>query len=1076
MDGLRFGSEAALAVAIKAGLVPSAVARRPIRFARAPSELGPDAAVVIDATDVTGGIRAALIQAGAQRAPRPRPDAAREAPFWLAIVRPTRAKDPPALEVVLFRVGSASSGLELAATLLGLGAERLELASFTSARGEGMLLVAAGASCYHVERALERLGDTSVFARVDPRRDDVWLELGWSHPDLSALRAPDGQVVLVDREGTVEVAARSAFGDAQAQLELEVERAPVVAPAPPSSKLVVPLRLIRGVRERAPQLWVLRSDGARALDRLAESASEHVLTGIGFLVSGEPAAPTVVLRSLPGAPPPLVIEGEPYAPLPELGDVYVPVGRVIHPPVAPHRLRLAIGGPDDRVRWLTERGGRVVVESAPISGFNPLSDWTEIAASKADLEPWVRNVSFEPEAFVVSDLPRAAEEPREARKPEARPKPPVARAPRARRRRWSSGPSRPRALLGRPRRPKPDREAPHPRTELDARLLAAEQAIGGSDEPLAAPSRDSAWLELGEAYAAAGLAVEARITFARAATSPAVGSAARRALLAMALAARGLRGSQAWPLALARDERGPCDPELLVALLLATGEGAPLAPSGALSAAASLIDEADARLDVRSAWLARSALADLCGGDPLLLARGRDRALARLERGLSLGRDLPRAVRALSDPRAAERVRLLGEGLAHFESTPRVKGLLEGSPEATLAYVRLVFACAIGRAGDAPRARSLLESALSVLPSADPVHDVLSRSFAARVQQALEQEVEGAPLPPETIAAIQRLGRLERYKVDRVRQASKLLEPEPDLDPFRSFGQAEPGGAAEWVTRVAHAPLPSDAAAILDEVAVLCEREADPSPRRERLAAWTAALAYAPRSVSGPRLEGVVRVALTLEPLDRVRAVSSIVALAERLRRHDLAALLVGQLTSEVAELPISQVASVVPHVVRGAGELRRGPSRAELERLYRRIGSILGAARDTPTRVARLVLLKGLAEIGAVDGALELDADVALLETGELSPSDRLQLARGVAACASALGMLEVVRRVAALWRRMTDSYNTNSHLCLSAVELADCVAWALTPRRGDRASLARSMADDDEQSVRALVFGAEG
>ena len=77
-------------------------------------------------------------------------------------------------------------------------------------------------------------------------------------------------------------------------------------------------------------------------------------------------------------------------------------------------------------------------------------------------------------------------------------------------------------------------------------------------------------------------------------------------------------------------------------------------------------------LDVRSFWLARFALARLAGGDPLGLARGRDRVLARLQAGLSLDRDVPRLLRVTQQANAGG----AGTGTALDDMTARNRLLL----------------------------------------------------------------------------------------------------------------------------------------------------------------------------------------------------------------------------------------------------------------------------------------------------------------------------------------------------------------------------------------------------------------
>lgn len=1082
MAGLSFSSEAAFAVAIASGTVPDDVLRRPVRFARQAVRRSSRGArvdrVIVDTGSLETQTVDALVALGAVRASLPKE--LEIAPFWPAIVRPERTSDAHGGSV-LFRVGSPHNGLELATSLLGLGASRVEIATFQDELGPAALVHAAAPSHYLVSKAMDRLEGLAVFVRVSADRDDVWIEAGYSQKSLRGLRPRGGEIILGYGDGTIEQPRPSRFTNALESLDLELLPATTSAAPVELPRHTVRLRLVRGVKTRPASLWVLREDAIVALDRLVESADERLLGSMTFLALGAPDAPMVVLRALSGVAPPSFFEGEAYAPLAELGDVYAPADMVLHPPAGTQRLRAAVGGPDDRMRWLAKKTDGVTVESAPIAAFRPLLDWVELTASHADMTPWLRNVSFDPVAFEAVE--RADDEPRsrrtgagssasgsdKKRRIAAVEETPVEDAPVAKPA-ATRGPAPP-ARVAEPALlnvAEPSAVSTH-----EARLVQAERNFFSEDVPLAAHERDASWLVLASLYDAANHPIDARMCWARVALGGGEqAAAAKRTYLEAALRWRGVDRARAWSTALLTAP-GAEPTELLPALLVAHDAGAPPMARSDHDKVVAALDAADPHLDVRTSWLARLALATLSGGDALLLARARDRVIARLQRGLSLGRDLPRVVRSLEVGGASERVRALVDTLAYFETTARPKGPLEADPRTTLAYVRLVYACALARTGDAPRARNLLEVGASALPKNDPIHTLLAASFTTRVHQALEAEPELVPLPPEIATAYEALGRLDRYKIDRVRQASKLLEPDPDLDPFRSFGLVDASSAADIVTRVANAARPSDSAATLDEVLASCDAEADAAQRRRRLGTATTAMLYAPLAIAAPRLDRVIGIARSFDGTDRLRTLAGLLPLAARLERPDAARAIVGHLSTELEASAPQALASSAAHIARGAASLRKGdPLQPELESMVNTLLSRISAG-DAPSRIARLVLTRTLADAGAPNNAREeLAADLRFLEVGTISPADRLQLARSLASCAVAIGSFEVVREVASLWKRMTDSYNTNTHLCLSAVELADAVAWSLAPRRGDASSLARQLADEDEHAVRAAVF----
>lgn len=1083
MAGLKFSNEAAFAVALQGGLVPPDILATPVRFARVRSgsraALAPPA-IVVDAGDLPSDAQERLVRAGASRVKLP---ATLElAPLWPAVIAPTRVPEA-SIESALFRVEAPARALDLAASLASLGASRVEIASFEG----GALVLATGPSHYFVSLAADRAEGLSVFVRASTAAD-VFIEVHHRHPALSGLVPAKGELLLFDREARLERIHPGPFQNALDVLEVTVAAAAPPGPALPLPKHRLPLKLVRSGKTKKPSLWVLRAGAVAAMDRLVSSLPEAALASLSFVAldaaSHDPAPargePICVLRALPGASALSIVEGEAYAVVPELGDVFVPEDAVVQPPLGAQRLRGVVGGPDDRVRWLRKTEAGVVVESAPRSAFSPLVDWVELVAARVDFTAWLGNIAFDPIAFEASARPfddEGAPDPERPAREGARERATTERKRRAREpiehapapaEIVAAEPAAEASVIA-PPRPEPTTATPAP-PELGASLVEAEQRVAQSALPLAAPERDAAWLELAQRYLGAGLVVDARICFSRLLSSGRpVADAARRAFVDGMLAQSRVARGAGWKAATSGASGG--NVELCVALLAAQGPDAPAPSPAELEKARALVDAAEAHLDIRSAWIARAAIARASGDDALLVARARDRALTRLARGLSIGRDMPRAIRALEVSRAPERLRALQDVLAHFESTPRVKGPLEADPKTTLAYVHLVFTCAFARAGDTPRAK-VLQSGASIAKM-DAIHKLLVDSFGARIQQAIDAEPETTPLPAALGAAYDALGRLDRYKVDRVRQASKLLEPDVDLDPFRSFGAADNAGAAEAIARVAEAIKPSEAGKALDAIASAAQAEPDLAQRRRRLTTLSGALLHAPASVASSRFDAVLEIAKSFEGADRVRALCGALALAEKLERNDAAGAILLELERDFEKLTPSAIPGLSPHLARATRAIARTPARDAAEALLRSLRARV-ATHDAPARIGRLVLTRALVELGAApEGAELLAADLKFLDNAEVAPADRLQLARSVASCAVALGDLATVRSVAAIWRRMTDSYNTNSHLCLSAVELADAVAWSLAPRIDDATSLARRLVDEDEHAVRAAIFG---
>jgi hypothetical protein len=169
-----------------------------------------------------------------------------------------------------------------------------------------------------------------------------------------------------------------------------------------------------------------------------------------------------------------------------------------------------------------------------------------------------------------------------------------------------------------------------------------------------------------------------------------------------------------------------------------------------------------------------------------------------------------------------------------------------------------------------------------------------------------------------------------------------------------------------------------------------------------------------------------------------------------------------------------AKVADVAGRLARGSRALRRHAEAAALHAPLLKLSEKL-ANPDPASAIGRLGLARALAALGHEEGASTTLSEERGLLQRQLAPAQRLGLIRALASTAASIRATDAVVGLTAEWAKTTDSYNTNSHLCLSAVELADAIASALVPHRGDAASIARRLADEDEWAVRSHVLSEE-
>lgn len=500
-------------------------------------------------------------------------------------------------------------------------------------------------------------------------------------------------------------------------------------------------------------------------------------------------------------------------------------------------------------------------------------------------------------------------------------------------------------------------------------------------------------------------------------------------------------------------------------------------------------------LDVRSFWLARVALSSLSGGDALGLARGRDRVLARLQRGLSLDRDVPRVMRVTGPGGAggagterALKVASQLEGLLKaFDETPRKRSPVEAPPHLTRAYVGFEFAWGFARLGSAERARALREQSLAVLEkvatTADPkdqnapVHRYLMRAYAARIDQALEGVSPETPLGPEINGQLPSLEPYQRYKVDRLRQFSNVMEPQERLDATSDFFRAHKNQGAEELAALRGVKDPAELVRGIEERAQVAADEQLAVEERARLIdGLLDFLPSVPESQALPLLQRFVALSDGMPPKLRALLYEDALKVAGHFGRTPLVKQLVSSLGRLFGELGGEGVSELGATLVAGVRSLRRVGLRDEATELLQRASAVL-KGEDTKTLIARLGLAGGLAYLGQTAQAQPIiDDALTRLARGEsvLVLGDRLKLTRFTARALGHLptdlalsGLLRLARQLP--W--VTDHFNTNTHFCLSLVDFADALVLGHV---GDDLTLneaTRRFLEEDEYLVRRRV-----
>jgi FtsH ternary system-associated peptide len=1125
MRAYHFQNEDELQIALTAGLIPADLQAEPAHWTREADGslvVAPDRAVPARA-EVS--LRAAGVGVQARNA-----QLERRASVWAEIVAARRLESwEPGSGAVLFALPDDRSPLELAAELLRLGCDRLELAfrddetDRQAAAGAReleahavprALLRAIDPPYYSVTCAFDRPGGLRAFAPSPPGQDAVWTEIGWKHPLVQGIRPAAGRLLLVPGDAPWQRLANGPWTDVYQMLDLVLPGAPVRLPAAaPSRRIAVPLRLARSPRDQAPQLWVLRHDAVATIEALLQTLPEEVVARLLFAVGGANDEPIVVLRARAGPrPPELVVRGEAYAQLQTIGNLFAPAGSVVEPPLRREKLREILAPSADELCWLAPLepagAGAFRVERIAEAAFSPLTDWVEyiIDTHAPALVPWIRSAVFDFEAFeAIGDETGLASSVASAHDRGARGGGGEGRTRETRAAR-ELAPDRPRSPAKTPKPADaaerfenlpPDGSELRVPSQLERRLAELERGYLESTAAIDAPGRGLAWSEMADLHTSLAHPREAGLCYTRALWELDPDAARGVARDWVAAEVRLLRG------AVAASEPAPAAGGLIGGLVemrtpsrdqvravasFVVGMALAVPGTSAPPAAADLhrihvwLDQNDDNLDIRSLWLARTALARLVGGDRLSLARTRDRVLAKLARGLSLERDVPaflrflggggtRAADAAALDQLAERLEAL---LVRYDRTARKVSLTEAPPALTRAYVDLVLAYGFARLGRAERAHALRAHAAGTVDVADPVHGFLVRAYGARVEQALEGLPPETPLPPAVAGELDTLEKFARYKVDRLRQASTILEPQERLDAVDAFskGARDPRGE-EFAGMRSISDLGVLARAVAD-LLVRASASADAHDRARLFDGLMDFFPLIPEAQAVPGLRTILGRLGDIPPARRAPLLEEALVLAGYFGREDLVKATFASLKAVLAMLGSEQaaeVAAVLGGCLRGLRRVGLGDQAAEL--FTAAASAVTGKGIDAV--VGRLHLAGAMAALGRMDAAGPiLEEARVLLREKSLLMLDRLKLVRAMALALSHTPREHAMTELGRLAEQLpliTDNYNTNSHFCLSVIQFVESLVLGYASEDLTLGELGRRWLEEDEYLVRRRV-----
>jgi hypothetical protein len=401
----------------------------------------------------------------------------------------------------------------------------------------------------------------------------------------------------------------------------------------------------------------------------------------------------------------------------------------------------------------------------------------------------------------------------------------------------------------------------------------------------------------------------------------------------------------------------------------------------------------------------------------------------------------------------------------------------------TSAYADLIFAFGLARLGEVDASRALADRAKGVLADKDEVHSVLYRAYRHRIEEAVAGRPHAGPLSEDVRQSLQRLDKMNCFIVDRLRQHSRILEPDQKVDPYRIWA-AKSGGLEKALAQIHDSQDRKEIASRFEKL--LAEETKGPRANEIKARILRVALDIAPRVGEAFALGILGQVTTTYDTLPHAREPVEVwykaallekgMVVAARFDRPEHIQALVHRFQRMLSSPPEPGRAHVLDRLTSQCfRSLHKLGMRDEIDLLLTQMTALLlesqgvehttalveWACKDGPhlKDAVRLAALRALVHVASgwfylgQDKEAEpvLEAARILLFRACLKPQEQTLLAcTYVQTVGQAPGEL-VQRRTEELFEKLDgvrDSLTTNSHYALLQLNVIEAVVLALIDR----------------------------
>ncbi len=962
------------------------------------------------------------------------------------------------LSLLLFKVETQQQLHKISYEMLRLGCDQQSFCELKNNQGQTIFFLRVVAAPYFsVLKALENAEGYQVFSPMGSQQERIWLVLGYQHNVFNTIDVDVNTLALVDCQGHWQYYPQAEWIRLYDMLELSVatnlnQQWATVSP----EKLQVSLQLVPKGRNEVATLWLIRDNALAVVEQLISRVPEQALAGLSFAITVAQNTPIIILRRRAHWHKEIFLEIDATecvscASWDNTDNLYISDTAILEPPLRREKVKALLAPDVDLMSIVvaSKHGKSVDIYKIEQSAFQPLDRWIEyiIEQQQAEIQPWINACQFDFKKFesIGMEWSEYSEWLKQPRTKQAKPESTTKKD--SLKKLETTVTAKENRPINKNKKNKVESQSVQAEPtveygEVEKKLQALEQAFVSLDIPASDPSRLQLWSDLAHSYAQLKKVKQAAQCWVRLIWhNPRHEGVVKWRTIERKM--QGFNDSSKVIQSLLKIESPTLAQVRLLALEVMTG-------SEDISHQAAIkqwLDQYDNLLDVRTQWLARLALSSSTH-DVLQLIDSRDRIVASLSNGLSLEKDVPGFMRFCGSYEGSSLVvsQLQDELLKLLKlygKTKRERSMLEAPKKMTDAYVHYIFAWGFARLNQQQQSAELVLKARDGLKGDDSVHQSLMRQYEARIQQAREAVPKESLLDKQTLELLNSLERFDRYKVDRLRQVTIILEPQERLDPIQSFQVSDSDSRGEEFSNLHQW---SDKVQFLQAIDQILERAYDrQTTGQEKARLLDGVLDFFPRlgeAEAIPRLTRVVSELESLEPLYRCVVLEDTLLLAGFYSRQDIIAQLIDEIDRLLKQSEGDDLSYIANALAQFVDSLRRVGLTEQglhiLEKAWERFDD-----QQPESLITRIQLASGFADMQKDDYLNQVVFEAKeLLTQVDLLLESRLQLCRALSQASSHMHHSDAIALLHDLSRQLplvTDTFNTNSHFCLSVISFME-------------------------------------